>query len=253
MRNRKPDSYGIYTSADGRCSAGEWRDGGLDGRGVRTWANGDRYAGYWSDDKPDGYGEMTSADGSKHIGKWRNGELIRETSYTGSDISQNIFLGIVQGHTPEPLLIEYGLGLCECRIPEYDIYLINNSSRSVTLKKLTYFGLRYTCDDVDKPLYDTVELQANDYILCDVLTDPNFSRRFWYLAEVEIDGDIQMLEFLFKKGTGFYGHMLPCVNINGDIIYPHICGENEKAFYEQQIKRYMRHILFGAETDEAEE
>jgi len=60
--------FGTFTFPSGNRSAGEHKDGLLNGQGTFTFANGDKHVGEYKDDLPNGQGTYTFANGNKYVG-----------------------------------------------------------------------------------------------------------------------------------------------------------------------------------------
>ena len=109
---------------------------------------------------------------------------------------------------------------------EYELYLINNTDFTVTLKQKSFGG--FTTHDDTVLMVQPQETDADviipprSYILYGEMYEDDFSGAGQYQAVVEIEGIKKQLEFYNRDCTGFFGSELPVLKKYGKLVYPHI-------------------------------
>lgn len=140
-------------------------------------------------------------------------------------MSNKVFFGLVRKKNTNPYGSMYSFG----SEPEYELYLINDSDHPVTVKRKLYGGFKTTEDIVatttphDRAVNITIE--PHSYIVYTELYEDTFNGDAGVTqiqAVIDIEDCTKVLEIMFARGAGMLNTLLPCVNLYGRIVKPHI-------------------------------
>ena len=110
---------------------------------------------------------------------------------------------------------------------EYELYLINDSDRPVTITRKAFGGFK-TCDDdvvaMSKPQDNDVNItvEPHSHVFYCAMSEGSFDGAGQCRAYAEIEGSSKMLEFYTSSGAGFMGSLIPCLNKYGRVIHPQV-------------------------------